>query len=228
MASSRKAVFLTALVVLGLIAVGGYAWFGRGRPKNDGAEVAAKAKQFRDTGEAEIQVDFEELGRGRPRKRSARPSRPRAANLATAGMHEPLRQNWTIERLLAIRGLDLKRNRAATTRRSNEPKPLSTWKWPSSPKRPSDTTWLPSWGRPATPPSCVSSSSTSRPECLQATPHNGANSIRLRPVRARRLTGPTAREPSSRSSRWFPTICTPNSSGWGSKPAPKTRRSPTP
>ncbi len=113
MASSRKAVFLTALVVLGLIAVGGYAWFGRGRQKNEGVEAAAKAKQFRDTREAEIQVDLKNSAVADLENGQLAQADPVLLNLATAGMHEPLGRNWTIERLLAIQGIDLKRDPSA-------------------------------------------------------------------------------------------------------------------
>src|SRR5580692_387926 len=113
MASSRKAVFLAALVVLGLIAVGGYAWFGRARPKDEAAEAAAKAKQFRDTREAEIQVDLKNSAVADLENGQLAQADSVLLNLATAGMHEPLGRNWTIERLLAIQGLDLKRDPSA-------------------------------------------------------------------------------------------------------------------
>jgi FG-GAP-like repeat len=113
MASSRKAVFLTALVVLGLIAAGGYAWFGRRGPKNEGAEAAAKARQFRATREAEIQVDLKNSAVADLENGQFAQADPVLLNLATAGMREPLGRNWTIERLLAIQGLDVKRDPSA-------------------------------------------------------------------------------------------------------------------
>src|ERR1700733_4223903 len=113
MASSRKAVFLTAMVVLGLIAVGVYAWFGRDQPNNAGAEAAAKAKQFRDTREAEIQVDLKNSAIADLENVQLAQADPVLLNLATAGMREPLGRNWTIGRLLAIQGLELKRDPSA-------------------------------------------------------------------------------------------------------------------
>src|SRR5579872_2623534 len=109
MVSSRKAVFLTALVVFGLIAVGGYAWFGFGRPKDEGAaEAAAKAEQFREMHEAEIQVDLKNSAVADLENGQFAQADPVLLNLATAGMREPLGRNWTIERLLAVQGLDIK------------------------------------------------------------------------------------------------------------------------
>jgi hypothetical protein len=113
MASSRKAVFLTAMVVLGLIAVGVYAWFGRDRPNNAGAEAAAKAKQFRDTREAEIQVDLKNSAVADLENVQLAQADPVLLNLATAGMREPIGRDWTIGRLLAIQGLELKRDPSA-------------------------------------------------------------------------------------------------------------------
>src|ERR1700734_4387014 len=86
MASSRKAVFLTAMVVLGLIAVGVYAWFGRDRPNNAGAEAAAKARQFRATREAEIQVDLKNSAVADLENGQFAQADPVLLNLATAGM----------------------------------------------------------------------------------------------------------------------------------------------
>jgi hypothetical protein len=113
MAFSRKALF--ALAVLCAIGAGSYAWFNRGRPPEEIAKEAeeAQARQTRDTRAAEHLVEVKNEALADLENGQFAHADAGLLNLATAGARDPIGRDWTIERLMAVEALDLKRDSTA-------------------------------------------------------------------------------------------------------------------
>jgi hypothetical protein len=114
MALSGKVLFALAALVC-LIAVGSFAWLDHSRTAEelDQAAAAAKARQNRDTKSAEKLIELKNVAMADLENAQFASADPMFLELATAGMREPLDRDWTIERLMAIGTLDLKRDPGA-------------------------------------------------------------------------------------------------------------------
>ncbi|HET6328921.1 MAG TPA: CRTAC1 family protein [Planctomycetaceae bacterium] len=113
MPSATKAILLALL--LGGIAIGGYAWFGRtSTPEPTEAEKAeAQANQFRDTKSAAHLIDLKNSAVADLENGQFASADPTFLNLATAGARDPIGRDWPIDRLLAVGTMDLKRDPSA-------------------------------------------------------------------------------------------------------------------
>jgi hypothetical protein len=115
MALSRKAVSALALLAVCAIGAGSYAWFNRGPSQDEKDKEAqeAKARQIRDTKAAERLVEVKNESLGQIENGEFAPADPSLLHLATAGARDPVGRDWTIERLMAVEAMDLKRDPAA-------------------------------------------------------------------------------------------------------------------
>src|SRR5580704_5189700 len=115
MTFSRKVLFALAALVLCAIGAGSYAWFNRGRPPEEIAKEAqlAKARQTRAMKAAEHLVEVKNEALADLENGQFAHADPGLLNLATAGARDPIGRDWTIERLMAVEALDLKRDSTA-------------------------------------------------------------------------------------------------------------------